>query len=75
MPETPLTAAGEKFLGRYSEMLTALRAEIGKALPAIGEKEKDAFLKARAASKAAEAAANASGRPWMPTRCDGAVGA
>jgi chromosome segregation ATPase len=58
-PETPLTAAGEKLLTHYSEMLTAMRAEIGKALPAIDEKKKDAFLKARKTALAAEAEASA----------------
>ena len=54
--EPPLTAAGEKLLAHYSEMLTALQAEIAKALPAVDAGKKAAYLKAREAEKAAEAA-------------------
>jgi hypothetical protein len=58
-PERPLTAAGEKLLARYSEMLTALRAEIVKSVPTIEEKKKAAFLKAYAAEAAAKSAEDA----------------
>jgi len=57
-PETPLTADGEKLLAKYSEMLAALQAEIAKAVPAVDEQKKAAYLKAREAEKAAEAALN-----------------
>jgi hypothetical protein len=52
----PLTAAGEKLLARYSDMLKALQAEIAKSLPAIDEKKKAAFLKAYQNEAAATAA-------------------
>ncbi len=58
-PATPLTKTGEELLARYSAMLTALRAEIAKAVPVVDEQKKSAFLKAREAEKAAEAALNA----------------
>ncbi|KPJ76069.1 MAG: hypothetical protein AMK72_00345 [Planctomycetes bacterium SM23_25] len=48
-PEGQLTGAGEKFLARYTGMLTALQAEIAKAVPKIDAKKRDAFLKAHAA--------------------------
>ena len=48
-PEGQLTATGEKLLAGYTEMLTALQAEITKALPEIDAKKRDAFLKAHAA--------------------------
>lgn len=54
---TPLTAAGQKLLERYTGMLTELRAGISKALPAVDEQKKSAYLKAREAEKAAEARA------------------
>ncbi|MBM4042180.1 MAG: hypothetical protein FJ290_27095, partial [Planctomycetes bacterium] len=40
-------------------MLTALQAEIAKAVPVVDEQKKSAYLKAREAEKAAEAALNA----------------
>jgi hypothetical protein len=43
-----LTAEGEKLLASYSEMLASLRAEVVAALPAIDEKKKASFMKARA---------------------------
>jgi len=55
-PETPLTTAGEKLLAHYAEMLTALQAEIGKALPSVNEQKKAAFLKAYQAEAAATSA-------------------
>ena len=42
-----LSAQGEKLLARYSGMLESLRAEVVKALPAIDEAKKAAFLDAR----------------------------
>ena len=53
----PLTAAGEKLLAHYTEMLDGLRAEIAKALPAMDEQRQAAFLKAyqeEATARAAE---------------------
>ena len=58
-PATPLTKAGEELLAKYSAMLTALQAEIAKAVPVVDEQKKSAYLKAREAEKAAEAALNA----------------
>jgi len=57
--EAPLTQAGEKLLTRYAAMLTALRAEIAKALPVVDEQRKSAYLKAREAERAAQALVNA----------------
>ena len=57
--ETPLTEAGQKLLERYTRMLTGLQAEISKAVPAVDEQKKAAYLKAREAEKAAEAEVNA----------------
>ncbi len=54
-PETPLTEAGQRLLERYTGMLAELKAEISKALPAIDEQKKSAYLKAREAEKAAVA--------------------
>ena len=53
--ETPLTEAGQKLLERYTGMFTELKAEISKAVPAVDEQKKSAYLKAREAEKAAEA--------------------
>jgi len=53
--ETPLTEAGQRLQARYSGMLTDLQAEISKAVPAVDEQKKAAYLKAREAEKAAEA--------------------
>ena len=58
-PGTPLTKTGEELLARYSAMLTALQAEIAKAVPVVDEQKKSAYLKAREAEKAAEAVVNA----------------
>ena len=57
--EIPLSSAAEKLYKQYSDMLTALQAEIEKALPKVDEQQKAAYLKAREAEKAAEAHANA----------------
>ncbi|MDP6504839.1 MAG: hypothetical protein QF886_14565, partial [Planctomycetota bacterium] len=43
-----LTAEGENLLASYSEMLASLKAEVVAALPAIDEKKKASFMKARA---------------------------
>ena len=53
--EIPLTLAAEQLYKQYSDMLTALQAEIEKALPKVDEQKKAAYLKAREAEKAAEA--------------------
>jgi len=58
-PRTSLTAAGEKLQADYSEMLTALQAEIGKSLPKIDEQKRGAFLKANSALAAAQSAVKA----------------
>jgi hypothetical protein len=71
-PETPLTAAGEKLQARYSEMLTALQAEIAKALPAVDEQKKSAYLKTREAELAA--AAELAKRQKALDTCRGAAG-
>jgi len=54
-PETPLSESGQKLSAKYSDMLTALQAEISKAVPVADEQKKSACLKAREAEKAAEA--------------------
>ena len=54
-PETPLTEGGQKLEARYAEQLKALQAEISKALPAVDEQKRAAYLKACEAEKAAEA--------------------
>jgi len=56
--EIPLTSAAEQLYKQYSDMLTALQAEIEKALPKVDEQQKAAYLKAREAEKAAEAELN-----------------
>jgi len=58
-PQTPLTEAGKKLEARYSALLEGLRAEITKALPQVDEQRKAAYLEARKAEKAAEAALQA----------------
>jgi hypothetical protein len=58
-PETALTEAGQKLLTQYSDMLTALQAEIGRAVPVVDEAKKAAFQAAREVVKKAEAAVNA----------------
>jgi hypothetical protein len=61
--ETPLSAAGEKLAARYAEMLTALRAEIAQAVPAVDEQKKAAFQAAREAVKKAKADVAAAQQP------------
>ena len=58
-PPLPLTAAGRKLETRYAGQLEALKAEISKALPAVNEKAKTAYLKARETEKAAKAGLDA----------------
>jgi hypothetical protein len=55
-PQAPLTAAGEELLARYSATLTALQADIAKAVPKVDEQKKAAFLKAYQNEAAATAA-------------------
>ena len=55
-PARELNATGQKLFARYSAEMERLRAEILKALPKIDEKKKAAYLEAREAEKAAEAA-------------------
>ncbi len=52
-PATSLTAAGEKLLARYSDMLKGLQAEVGKALPKVNEQKKADFVNAYQAEAAA----------------------
>jgi hypothetical protein len=57
-PVEALTPEGEKLQARYTEKLTALKAEITKAVPAVGEQKKAAFQAACAAvAKATKEAA------------------
>ena len=58
-PGIVLTKDGDRLLVKYADMLKALQAEIGKAVPNVNEQNKTAFQKARGATKAAEAEANA----------------
>ena len=62
-PATPLTKAGEELFAKYSAMLTALQAEIAKAVPAVNERKKAAFQAAREAVKKARADVNAAQQP------------
>ena len=55
VPETPLTAQGEKLLLTYADMLKTAQAEVTKALPAMDEQKKAAFLKAYQTEAAATA--------------------
>ncbi len=57
--ETSLTAEGDRLLAKYAELLKALQAEVGKALPNVSEPHRTALEKARGATKAALAEANA----------------
>ncbi len=53
-PAEPLTAEGEKLKAEYTQTLDALKAEITKAIPEVGDAKKTAFAQAReAAMKAA----------------------
>jgi len=52
--EIPLTSAGERLYKQYSDMLTALQADIKKALPKVDEQKKSAYSKALEAEKTAE---------------------
>jgi hypothetical protein len=54
-PEVPLTETGQKLEARYVGQLETLKAEIVKALPAVDEVKKDAFMNSRVAEVAAEA--------------------
>ena len=62
-PETKLTADGNRLEKKYSDLLKAARADIGKALPAIDKSKKAALDKSREATKAAEAQATAAQQP------------
>lgn len=55
VPEAPLTAQGEKLLSTYADMLKTAQAEVAKALPAMDEQKKAAFLKAYQTEAAATA--------------------
>ncbi len=54
-PVTPLSEAGQKLLGRYTNMLTKVKSEISNALPTLDKGKKAAYLKAREDEKAAVA--------------------
>jgi len=54
-PEVELNFAGRKLSERYAGMLAELRAEIVKAVPAVDEQKKSAYLKAREVGTAAYA--------------------
>jgi hypothetical protein len=57
-PVEALTPEGEKLQARYTEQLTTLKAEVTKAVPAVGEQKKAAFQAAReAVAKATKEAA------------------
>jgi hypothetical protein len=58
-PGIPLASAGEKFIAEYSDMLTALKAEIIKSVPRIDEKESAGFLGAYASESGTKSAENA----------------
>ena len=51
--ETSLTQSGQKLELRYAAMLNKYKAEISKAMPALSEPNKAAYLKARETEKAA----------------------
>jgi hypothetical protein len=53
--ETPLTAAGNQLLAKYTELLKAARAEVAKALPSLDAPQQAAFLQAYQAEAAATA--------------------
>ena len=55
-PGIGLTKDGDRLLAKYSDMLRALQAEIGKALPNVNEQKGSAFLKACQDEMAAAAA-------------------
>ena len=60
VPETPLTAAGQKLEAGYAAQIQTLKAEIKKAVPQIDEQKKAAFLEAAKDSKSAAAQDKAS---------------
>lgn len=62
-PETKLTADGNRLEKKYSDLLKAAQADIGKDLPAIDKSKKAALDNSREATKAAEAGANAAQKP------------
>lgn len=62
-PGIQLTEAGKQLEAKYATTLTALQAEIAKALPAVAEQKKAALQSAREAVKKATAEANASQQP------------
>ncbi len=62
-PPVSLTDVGQKLEAKYAEQLTALQADIQKALPKLDEKRVTAFQEAGAAVRKAEAAAVAAKKP------------
>jgi hypothetical protein len=55
-PGIPLASAGENFIAEYSNMLTALKAEIVKSVPGIDEKESAGFLEVYASESGTKSA-------------------
>ena len=53
-PPTPLSEIGQEILERYDGMLTELRAEIAKAVPAVDGQKKAAYLEGREVEIAAK---------------------
>lgn len=58
-PQTPLSEAGQKLRVRYADRLSALKAEISKAMPVWDEPKRAACLQARETEKAAREALHA----------------
>lgn len=71
-PATPLTPNGQKLEAGYAAQSQALQAELAKAVPAIDEAGKAAFLSAREAVKKASAGVVAAQQPL--DRIAGATG-
>jgi len=53
-PQVPLSEVGQRIEARYAGQLGALKAELTKAVPAVDEQAKAAYLKARDDEKAAK---------------------
>ena len=60
-PQIQLTEAGRQLESKYAAMLTSLRGEIVKSLPAVSEQKKAALQSARAAVAAAESKSSSAG--------------
>jgi len=74
-PQTPLTEVGKKLETQYIEQLKELKDEITKVLPTIEEQHKSAYMEARRAEVAAEAAIEAAQKSMTKiTNAKGLVG-